>query len=945
MNFSWGIFLTLSSRGLRSLKSSQSRVEGITFAFLTAAFLSVSSQVFGSEREETSNFVTFNIPRQPAESALIEFAEQADLTLVARFNEVSGKTANALIGTFSLEDAANVLLIGTGLKPTFRSELVLNITTTKEKEEGIDMDNKTKGIFAGVIAAFVGTSAVAQDQSASSGFSLEEVIVTARKIEERLQDTPVAVSAFTAEGIEQRGYTDISDLANATPNLVFDTAPPISGNSAGAAVFLRGVGQLDFTVNVDPGVGVYVDGVYMSRSIGSVVDLIDIDRVEILRGPQGTLFGRNTIGGAIQIVSKAPGDELAGSIKTTIGDDDRLDLNASIDIPFSDSFRSRFSLLSSNRDGYVTDGRGVDLGDDSSVGLRARFDWDVSEDLNFSLIADYTEDDENGAPNVPIELFAFDGDFGLAGGGASPTGADDFGTRFNFFAPNCPFDEVSVQTDPQCFGPQQASGSTTRTDSDFPLTKSDNEIGGISLTANYDLGWGAFKSVTAYRSIESEFGRDSDHSPFPIFATANLQDQDQFSQEFQLSGVSEFGRWVLGAYYFEEEAFEFTQIFLPAFGGPVLLNGLFYNDVDNDSTALYGEYTFNLSDAWALTVGGRYTDDSKSYASDQGFILINQNVDGTAVFAGFDPTDPSTNPEQLATFEVFDRAAATSGDPAAGGFVVTLIDDPGQTADFTETTWRSTLSYKPNEETLVYGTFSNGYKSGGFNPRYLAPTSDLLAISFDPEFVDNFELGYKYFGSSFRANFAAFRTDYDDIQISADSPTSSGATVTQNAAAATITGLEGEFTYIPNDLWLIEGGFGWLDAEYDELGAGVQSNVTLDSEFARIPEFTANLGISRLSQLNNGGELSYRLDGSYRGDSEGTVQNDPQAFEDSYTIWNASISYETPRQDWRFSGGITNIGDEEYFHSANVNQRLGYSEAVFARGREFFLSAQWRFNN
>jgi len=773
---------------------------------------------------------------------------------------------------------------------------------------------------------------------------LEELIVTARKREESLQETPIAISAFNANDIEARNIRDISAISRLTPNLVFDTAPPVSGNSSGASVFLRGVGQLDFTVNVDPGVGIYVDGVYVSRSIGSVLDLLDVERVEVLRGPQGTLYGRNTIGGAIQLFSKAPTDDFSGRAKATFGSDNRADVMAAVNLPITKTIRSKFSVLSQNQDGYVTDGRGVDLGDTDSLTGRAQFAWNPSERFSANFDFDFSSTDENGAPNVPVELFAFDGAFGLVNG-TTPTGADDFSTRFNFFAPNCPYDnnnQASVENNLNCFGNQYNTNDIRLTNSDFPLTKSENDVFGGALTLEYEFDWGQLKSITGYRELDSEFGRDSDHSPLPIFATANIQEQDQFSQEIQLTGSNDNSNWVIGAFYYEETAFEYTQIFLPAFGGPVLLQGIFYNDVENESSAVYGEYTFDFSDNWSATLGARYTDETKFYASDQGFSLLNGNVGGSAVYVGIDPNDPSTNPERLASFDILDRNTVTTGTPDQSGYVVRLIDEPGQTADISDTNIRATLTYKPADSSLLYGTYSDGFKSGGFNPRYLAPTSDLRAIEFQPETVELLKLGYTSFGSRFKANIALFQSDYQDIQISADSPTSQGATVTQNAAAATITGLEAELAYILDSNWIIDGGFGYLDAEYDELGSGVSSSVTLNSRFARIPEFSANLGSSYIAQLNNGAQLTTRLDLSYKDDTEGTVQNDSQAFEDSYALLNASIRYATPNDKWLLTIGGTNLTDEEYTHSVNVNQRLGYAEAVYARGREFYVSAEYR---
>lgn len=908
--------------------------------------LGIASFFFSHTLLSAEQEYQLDIPQQDLNSALNVFYEQTGIVSLFPYDLVEGKQSARVEGLFTITEGLELLLENSNLVGDLSNKQVITISSFtdeshKNNKEDKNMSLNTLGKLsvAGAIAvANIGPSQAQDSASSGPGLALEEIVVTARKREESLQDTPISVTAFSGDGLELRGYTDLSGIANATPNLVFDTSPPISGNTSGASVFLRGVGQLDFTINVDPGVGIYVDGAYVSRSVGSVLDLLDVERVEILRGPQGTLFGRNTIGGAIQYITKGPSDTTSGRVKATFGSDSRADLLATVSLPISDTLKSKFTVLSKNRDGYVIDGRGVDLGDDSSVSGQAIFEWTPNDRFDARLNLDFTSDDENGSPNVPIELFAFDGDFGLEAGGPVPTAADDFPTRFNFFSPTCPFnasDPTSVNG-PGCFGNQFNTNDINSTNSDFPLTQSENDIFGSSLVLSYDFGNVQLKSITGYRELDSEFGRDSDHSPLPIFATANVQEQDQFSQEIQLSGSTERSKWVVGAYYFNEEAFDFTQIFLPAFGGPVLLTGLFYNDVDNESTALYGEYSFDISDKLTFTIGGRYTDESKSYASDQGFTLLNGNV-GDALFVGIDPNDPSTNPESLASFDVVDR------DLAISQYVVTLIDEPGQTLDFDDTNVRLNLAYKPNDNTLVYATFSDAFKSGGFNPRYLAPTSDLKAIAFDPEEVEAYELGYKYSGQNFRVNLALFFSDYTDIQISADSPSSQGATVTQNAAAATIAGLEAEFTYLPTPSWLIEGGFGYVDAEYDELGSGVSSGITVDSRFPRIPEVTANISASYIQSFTSGSSLSYRVDASFRSDSEGTVQNDSQAFQDDYSIVNTALTYNSSNEKWRLSAGVTNLTDEEFTLSVNVNQRLGYAEAAFARGREFYISAEYLF--
>ncbi|MCY3838883.1 MAG: TonB-dependent receptor plug domain-containing protein, partial [Gammaproteobacteria bacterium] len=183
--------------------------------------------------------------------------------------------------------------------------------------------------------------------------TIEEVIVTAQKREESLQDTPVAVTAFTSRAIEERGIEDISEIAGFAPNLVFDTTSPISGLSSGAIVFIRGIGNSDFSLTTDPGVGIYVDGVYVSRSAGGVLDVLDIERIEVLRGPQGTLFGRNTMGGAVNITARKPGDEFRGQVAVTAGNFERRDVRASIDLPISRQLRATLAVSEKNQDGFV----------------------------------------------------------------------------------------------------------------------------------------------------------------------------------------------------------------------------------------------------------------------------------------------------------------------------------------------------------------------------------------------------------------------------------------------------------------------------------------------------------------------------------------------------------------------------------------------------------------
>ncbi|MEO0998838.1 MAG: TonB-dependent receptor plug domain-containing protein, partial [Pseudomonadota bacterium] len=316
--------------------------------------------------------------------------------------------------------------------------------------------------------------------------SLEEIVVTAERRETGLQDTPIAVTAFTADALENKRIDDIAEIAQFTPNLVFDTTSPVSGLSSGAVVFLRGIGNTDFSLTTDPGVGTYVDGVYMSRSAGGVLDVLDVERIEVLRGPQGTLFGRNTIGGAINITSRRPGDELGGSLTATVGNFSRADLRAVVDVPVSDTLRTTLALSRKTRDGFVDRVLvGDELGDEDRLSLRAAAVFEPTESLSFEVSYDYSTIDEQSAGST---LVAFTP-------GASTIGYDLFRAAFDPTAPELgqfignPEDDRSFATGP---------------------TGTNLDVSGLSFSASYDAASWSLKYTGAYRETDGSFNRDPD---------------------------------------------------------------------------------------------------------------------------------------------------------------------------------------------------------------------------------------------------------------------------------------------------------------------------------------------------------------------------------------------------------------------------------------------------
>lgn len=731
---------------------------------------------------------------------------------------------------------------------------------------------------------------------------LEEIVVTAQKREEGLQDTPIAVTAFTAAALENKGIDDISEIAAFTPNLVFDTTSPVSGLSSGAVIFIRGIGNTDFSLTTDPGVGTYVDGVYMSRSAGGVLDVLDVERVEVLRGPQGTLFGRNTIGGAINITSRKPADELEFKLQGTFANYDRIDVRGSVDVPITPEFRTSLAFSRKQRDGYVDRVLvGDELGDEDRFALRATAVWEASERLEFQASFDYTEIDEQSAGSVLLGFTP----------GASTIGYDLFRAAF---APDAPaLDQFIV--DPE----SDRSFATGPTGTDL-------EISGVSFIATYGGDNWELKYSGAYRETEGEFNRDPDNTPVAITHTINSDyEHEQSSHELQLTG--DWGdaiQYVAGLYVFEEDGNDdvFVPIFLPNvddpdpanwFGFPAAVNN--FAAVDNTSEAAYAQLTWNATDALALTAGLRWTEDEKEFTYTQ---YIAADINGS----------PLPVP-----------VAAVNED---GNLVTGLIPIVGNgsgvaSESFDETTFKFGLDYTLPDDTLLYYSYSEGFKSGGFVLRYVEARPEPL--TFEPEFVDAHEFGVKWqgFDDRIRANVAIFFMDYEDAQVTFFD--NLGGPITANAGSVDIQGLELELTALLTDRILFEVGYGYTDAEYTEITNIPGLSLTIDesAKLVNTPENSLSLAAEYAHPLARGHELSLRLSYAYNDDIFNDSQNSPFLFQESYDTWDASIQYTGADDRWSVALFGHNLSDERFIVSGDSNFGLGFHEGNLNRPREYGL--------
>jgi len=795
--------------------------------------------------------------------------------------------------------------------------------------------NKTKligksfSLLSSILLAFGGQNVEAQNESTGAEQILEEVVITARRREESLQTIPMAVSAYSGESLEYRGIERLDEISRFAPNLSLGNNPSFGGASNSAAIYMRGIGQKEFLPTTEPGVGLYVDGVYVARSVGAILDIVDIERLEVLRGPQGTLFGRNTIGGAISIVTKKPDPTMPkeGSVSLSTGTNDLLNFKASYHTPISDTLAARFSLASLTQDGYVVRGDGVDLGNDDTITGRASFSWVPSDRLSADINIEMTRDRENGpaleligidftdlsqlngvvlAPPPPM-AFIHNVTAAAAGPGmpCAVTDVAGNGITSNPGISNC-YDSRYVGADRRDGGTAPAFSRT--------------DLLGISATVNYDISDSLdFRSITAVRDLESEFARDGDHSPARISQFYDDLEQKQFSQELQLLGTYDRMNWVLGYYYFREDGFNTNILDF------TVSNFRSGGEFDNSAWAIFAQANFDITDKVHLTLGGRYTDENKSFLPDQ---IIFENY-----YAGFSKLVPPGNP----------LAALDAPFLQAGGRILPLVEKEIEISEFTP---MASLSFDLSDNAMIYGTYSEGFKSGGFTQRVFPPivpgftappgTPDLQLIpTYDPEFVNVLEAGFKttLANGMVRLNGSIFDTDYEDLQVQVFN---SVAPVTQNIGKASISGIELELQAAPGDGWLIEASLAKLDASYDTIDTSI-TLIGKDNEFERVPETTAALGISKETSLRSGSSLTARLDWGYRSETYNDAYNSEILKTDAYSLIDASLSWVNANSDLKVVLAGRNLGDERFMVTGVYGTAFQSFEAMFDRGRQWRL--------
>jgi iron complex outermembrane receptor protein len=862
------------------------------------------------------------IQPQPLAAALRELATQSGIQIIFFSKLAEGHDAPGLKGTFTAEAALAVLLKGTHL--TFRQ---LNETTIEVQAAAVF--HKTAGenedmtplaqrrplaleddaaVMRGIARPLRLAQAETQSPSPSTGASvqgaehtgtIQEIIVTARRVRENQQDTPVAITAFSGAALENRQIFQTDKLTQVVPNLQFGTNAPLAGNNASSQVFIRGIGQTDPTSTVDPGVGLYIDDVYIGSAVGARMDLRDIASVQVLRGPQGTLFGRNTIGGAILMSTVDPGNELGGTLRGGVGSDKLFDGFVALDVPVTSTVKSRFTAGRRKQKGYVTRTDGTDLGDTNTYTLTSKFVWQAAEKLQARWLADYSNADEHGSPLVFASINTTATFPRVA---SADAGCPGFNGNFATLpaVPEIPDDRCANNF--QKRGPFHNNGTA-------PL-KSTLEAWGSSINLAYQatdaLG---LKSISAYRNVRWTGNRDADNTPLTILNTTYDVHSWQWSQELQATYRIEPLTGVLGVYYFKQRSNDIAGVELNP-PPPGIQRDSDNNIVDNHSWAAFTQWTYTFNERLGATAGARYTEDNKGSYPDQ-----------------FDYAAPAIKQVPLQWY----RAKFSAFTPSAS------------------------LNYRWNRRAMTYVNYAEGFKGGGWNSHFnsvLTPAQQAALQEFKPEKAKSVELGAKLdlLSNTVRLNLAVFDSDYTDMQITYRGPAPAGvAPFLTNAGKASIKGMEAELTWAPTQDWNVEASVGHLESSIDRLDinplAVIPPGLRIGNALPFAPRWQGHLGIAYTVHAASI-QATPRLDASYQSQTFFDATNTPQIAQlGGYTVLNASLVVSPDTGPWRVTLGVNNAADKLYAIAGNssLSTGSGYAEIAYARPREYFGLVNYEF--
>jgi len=685
------------------------------------------------------------------------------------------------------------------------------------------------GLALVLVAAGQSGQAAAQSGNEASGPALEEIVVTAQRRAETLLEVPIAITAISEEDLQAGQVSAVVDVIGRVPNVHVSNN---IGQGSAVTTFIRGVGDTESIVTIDNPVGFYVDDVYIGRTGANNAALFDVERVEVLRGPQGTLYGRNTSGGALKIISNKPNfDGTSGRVEVSYGSFSEWRLKGRINAALSDNTAFRAAAVVGDDDGDT-----VNIGTNSRVNgtelaaLKASILTNFSESTSLLISADWMNNDQEGRHAVGI--------FGL-----TPPPTD------SLYVINT---NENMQNEAEAFG----------------------------ISAN--LAWDVndrltINSITAFRNTQQRYNLESSDQPDTLFDVYSDVDSDQFSQEFQFTGVAlnERLNYVAGLYYFDEQGDSFIGNFIAQ---AFWLNGDL--NVDTESYAAFAEFNYALTEQVSLIFGGRYTDEEKS-------VELTQRL-GDVADVGFEPSG----------FVLFDTSDLTGRIiPARPDRPVrtTLEDDP--------ITIKLGLEYAFHENWNAYFTYTEGFKSGGWSARIFFDPDEFF--DFDAEEIDSFEIGVKgRIGNVGQISLAAFHYDYSNLFNTGTTATGFGIATSD----AEIQGLELETSWALTDGLDAYVNVAVQDNERKDVS---QTSITLGDEFQRAPEFQFGIGFDGRISINDSMALSYNLGYSYQDEHFVDPQNSPEGRTGPIRLLNALVAVSW-NDKYRVSLGCRNCTQEEY---------------------------------
>lgn len=759
-------------------------------------------------------------------------------------------------------------------------------------------------------------------EAAAQVLSDEVILVTAQKKEENVQEIGLSVTAFSGDAVRRFGFEDSTDIVAQVPGLNVGT-PVGEGNNP--SFTLRGVGLNDFNDNNEGPIAVYIDDVYQAALPGLTFQLFDTERVEVLRGPQGTLYGRNATGGLIHFISRRPTETLEAFAEIEGGRHSTVNVEAAISGPLAEGVRARLSGAYNSRNGYVENRIGRDANEADNLALRGQVEFDIGDSGLLNIKGFYSSTDTN-APQYQHEATL------------AETGAG-----------NLPFCPMDVPRDIFCYADTDGDNFAGEYNRQGVL---DIEVFGVHANYTQDLGGVTLTNVFSYQETDKIHEEDTDMGPNPALNPTFTADIKAITNELRFSGEYSRGSWQLGGYFLDTEVVSANDLliqwrgdfaalldsdpavfdgglehFTPGFDkGPDLLPAIIFDvnyTQDTRSWAGFGQFDFALTDTVTFTGGLRYT------TEDREFDYINQAPSG-ALLNNLLNGIGEANFFSLRPGDVNGFGAAVGHGPAdVVGPNAGIIDDNNISA-------KAGLDWQATDDLLLFATWSRGFKAGGFNAGFLDQTDFVTSdqVKFGEEVLTSYEAGFKWTSANdlVRINASGFYYDYDDFQAL----TFQGLSQFITNGDATFFGGEAEIGLRPVEGLDAQLGVSILDTDVD--GVTVQGTTLNNREAVLAPEITAN-GFVRYGQPVGNGELAGTLSFNYQGDHFFDITNSDVSHEDGYALLDARLAYAPDDGFWEIAVFGRNLTDKEYrVYTFDFTGPAGFNQQFFGPPRWWGVS-------